>query len=131
MALSDEAFMQQLMATFAIEAQENLHVISQGLLILEDRERVAETGNLLAEMFRAAHSLKGAARAVGAEEIATLAHHLESRMGEVRSGALPVEAVPFDVLYQAVDALGGLVQALAGGRSANPPAGRDHGASCR
>ena len=118
MALSDEAFMQQLMATFAIEAQENLHVISQGLLILEDRERVAETGNLLAEMFRAAHSLKGAARAVGAEEIATLAHHLESRMGEVRSGALPVEAVPFDVLYQAVDALGGLVQALAGG---DPP----------
>lgn len=115
MTLSDEAFMQQLMATFAVEAQENLHVVSQGLLVLEERGRAAETGNLLAEMFRAAHSLKGAARAVGAEEIATVAHHLESRMGEIRSGALPIETVPFDVLYQAVDALGGLVQALAGG----------------
>ena len=121
MALSDEAFMQQLMATFAVEAQENLHVVSQGLLVLEDRERAGDTGALLAEMFRAAHSLKGAARAVGAEEIAILAHHLESRMGEIRSGALPIEAVAFDVLYQTVDALGALVQALAGGEQLSLP----------
>jgi len=104
--------MQQLLATFVAEAQEHLQVVSQGVLALEQRATADDASALLAEMFRAAHSLKGAARAVGAAETADLAHALESVMGQIRAGALPPAQVSFDLLYQTVDALGALVNRL-------------------
>ncbi|MCB0025855.1 MAG: Hpt domain-containing protein, partial [Caldilinea sp.] len=116
MATLQDTFMQQLRETFAAEAKEHLHAISNGLLALENGPGETGMDVVLAEMFRAAHSLKGAARAVGLEEVATLAHHLESILGLVRSGALPTARTPFDVLYATVDALAILTE----------PGGGDH-----
>ncbi len=117
MAILQDTFMQQLRETFAAEAKEHLHAISTGLLALENGPGDTGMAILLAEMFRAAHSLKGAARAVGLEEVATLAHHLESILGLVRSGARPVAATPFDVLYATVDALAILTEPAGGDRA--------------
>ena len=115
MTFSQDAFMQQLMATFAAEAQEHLHMISQGLLRLESEADATAIDALLAEMFRAAHSLKGAARAVGAAEAGDLAHALESVMGVMRTGGFRPDTAQFDLLYQTVDALGALTHALISG----------------
>ena len=117
MATLQDTFMQQLRETFAAEAKEHLHAIGNGLLALENGPGETGIDVLLAEMFRAAHSLKGAARAVGLEEVATLAHHLESILGLVRTGALPIAATPFDVLYATVDALTILTEPATGDRA--------------
>jgi two-component system chemotaxis sensor kinase CheA len=104
--------MQQLMETFVVEAQEHLRVVSQGLLRLESAVTDANIDDLLAEMFRAAHSLKGAARAVGAFGASELAHALESAMGAIQTSAFRPDTAQFDLLYQTVDALSALVAAL-------------------
>ncbi|WP_343404171.1 hybrid sensor histidine kinase/response regulator [Caldilinea sp.] len=111
--------MQQLLTTFAAEAQEYLHIVSHGVLALEKQRADGDVAALLAEMFRAAHSLKGAARAVGATDIANVAHALESVMGRIRSGDLHPDAAQYNLLYQTVDALSALVNTLLTGVAAD------------
>ncbi|MFZ1472896.1 MAG: Hpt domain-containing protein, partial [Anaerolineae bacterium] len=71
-------FMQQLLATFTQEAREHLQTIVRLLLVVERRQDPAADAQTWADIFRAAHSLKGAAQAVSQERIGTLAHHLET-----------------------------------------------------
>ena len=59
----------RLRAAFAIEAQEHLQSISSGLVEIESSPGAADAA--LERVFRAAHSLKGAARAVGEGAVAT------------------------------------------------------------
>lgn len=75
----DPEIVKQLMALFAVELEEQLQAITDGLLLLEqgvDSEN--ERQNILDTVFRAAHNIKGAARGVEKKEIGELAHHLES-----------------------------------------------------
>ena len=51
----------------------------------------AEVGFDLTEATRRAHSLKGAARAVGLEQVETLAHRLESLFIDVQKGETPLD----------------------------------------
>ena len=60
---------------------------------------------LLADLFRAAHSLKGAARAVDLRDIEAIAHRLEDVLGAVQRGEVAPAAELFDRLFRAVDAL--------------------------
>jgi two-component system chemotaxis sensor kinase CheA len=122
MALSDD-FLRELLATFTAEAQEHLQVINCDLLALEHEPEAPTAGEWLAEIFRAAHSLKGAARAVGQEQIGTLAHRLETLFGRIRSGELKPLPETFDLAYQALDAIGALVQGI----STGSPAAADTG----
>jgi len=52
------------MVTFQAELQEHLSTLNKGLLLLERNPAPDERTNLLTDIFRAAHSIKGAARAV-------------------------------------------------------------------
>ena len=61
---------------FRVEARELLDVLSRGLLELERSAEPAVVERLL----RAAHTLKGAARVVGATEIGDVAHALEDEL---------------------------------------------------
>jgi len=105
-------FVRQLQATFAAEAQEHIQVISCNLLLLEQQTNALDAEPLLAEIFRAAHSMKGASRAVGAEQIGAIAHRLETIFGNIRSGELQPLPAHFDGLYAALDAIAVLVQTL-------------------
>src|SRR5579859_5691879 len=102
MQFSDD-LLRELLATFAVEAQEHLQAINQNLLALE------KSAELLAEIFRAAHSLKGAARAVNLEAAGDVAHRLETLFARLRDGELAGSPALFDLAYQTVDALGVLV----------------------
>jgi two-component system chemotaxis sensor kinase CheA len=112
---TQEEFMRQLLAIYATEAQEHLQVINQGLLTLEEQPGAASDEALLAAMFRAAHSLKGAARAVGAVTVSDLAHHLESVMGKIQAGRRQPNPAQFDLLYQTMDGLAALIGEATGG----------------
>ena len=61
---SEEAFLRKLRAAFEIEAREHLQVLSTGLLELESHPAAPENAATVERIFRAAHSLKGAARSV-------------------------------------------------------------------
>ncbi len=117
MALNED-FLRQLRATFAAEAQEHIQVMNRDLLAFEREPASASVDQWLADIFRAAHSLKGAARAVNEDATGALAHRLETLFGRLRDRSLKPAPEVFDVAYQALDALGALVQGISGGPAA-------------
>lgn len=104
-----EEILQELMQTFQVEAQEHLRTLNQSLLALE---RVINTGERtphLQTAFRAAHSLKGAARAVNIGEIERLSHAIESLLQQARDQGRVLDADTCDVLYTALDTIGDIL----------------------
>ena len=65
---------QRILGYFINEAKDHLHTIEQGLLNLHD---TLEDTEMVNEVFRAAHSLKGGAAMLGLDSIQQTAHHLE------------------------------------------------------
>ena len=55
------------------------------------------------ELFRAAHSLKGAARTVQLSEIEQIAHSMESVFDSIRSGQLAMNSDIADIFYDSLD----------------------------
>jgi len=82
---TEEEFLRTLRATFKVEAAEHLEAIGTGLLELEKAPAPAEQLQLIETVFRAAHSLKGAARAVGLTEVESFCRHSRicSQVGNV------------------------------------------------
>ena len=71
-------FLRKLRETFKVEATEHLRSIGSGLLELEKVAEPKEQLRLIETVFRGAHSLKGAARAVNFTEIESICQSLES-----------------------------------------------------
>jgi two-component system chemotaxis sensor kinase CheA len=76
--MQDEEFLRTLRATFQVEASEHLQSIAGGLRNLAAGDAPGSQQPLVESVFRAAHSLKGAARAVNLPEIEALCQSLES-----------------------------------------------------
>lgn len=109
MAQLDEKIMKELMQTFRAEGAEYLQIMNQALLRMERSESQDERVQLLQEGFRAAHSLKGAARAVNLLTLEELTHDVESIMQQAHKGDLVLDAPAADVLYDAFDLMTQLV----------------------
>ncbi len=109
MPISEEELMRELMETFHAEADEHLQNLNQALLQLERRPDETRRLELLREAFRAAHSLKGAARSVSLGEVEQLSHALESVLQNARDVNMVLDADTCDVLYDTLDAIGKLL----------------------
>lgn len=105
----------QLLAAFEIEHREHLEVIRRGLGLAA---RGADYD--IRDIFRRAHSLKGAARAVDLPAIEDLAHRLEAALARVQDGALALDDDVLATLHRGLDA----IEALAA--AADPAARPDH-----
>jgi len=116
MEFSDD-LLRELLATFALEAQDHLQTINRDLLALEKGPEAEKSAELLAEIFRAAHSLKGAARAVNLPAAGEVSHRLETLFARLRDGQVAASPALFDLAYQTLDALGVLVQPHAPGEA--------------
>ena len=109
---SDQDFLQQLLATFKVELDERVESLNKSLLALEGG---GDTAELVDQIFREAHSLKGAARAVEIKEIEEVAHVMETLLAEVKNGR-PMTKPMFSVLFKSVDFFSAAMTArLAGG----------------
>ncbi len=97
--------LEELRALYATEAAEHLGTLNQGLLALETARQPAERRELVESLKRAAHSLKGASRAVGFAPIESVSHRLESVFTAVESGELALTPDAADTLYDALDTL--------------------------
>lgn len=121
MGLSAE-IRQQLINNFKAEQSEHIQKINQGLLALEKNPAVLEQQDILKEIFREAHSLKGAARAVGVTIVESLGHALEEILLNAKEGRLTFSPELFDLLYQALDAVELVMLQLESGKSTPPAA---------
>jgi two-component system chemotaxis sensor kinase CheA len=104
-AKNDE-LLQRLLAMFKIEAQEHIQAIASGLLELEQAATATAQAAVLDVTFRAAHSLKGAARTVNAADVEMLCQAVEGVFASLKRGELELSAELFDRLHRVVDALG-------------------------
>ncbi len=101
-------FIERLLATFRIEAEEHLQVISDGLLELE-RCPSGATTSVVETVFREAHSLKGAARAVNLTDIEMICQALESVFSAMKRNRVGPTPEMFDTLHRANDAIRNLL----------------------
>jgi len=88
--------------TYLEESFEGLDVMEAGLLELPPGEPDKEMIN---EIFRAAHSIKGGSGTFGFNEIAGFTHVLETLLDEMRDGRRDVTQESIDAMLQAVDVL--------------------------
>jgi two-component system chemotaxis sensor kinase CheA len=96
---------------FCAEAREHLGSVEASLLELE------RTGSpeIIAEVFRAVHSIKGGAQYVGLMATSTLAHRTEALLDRLRRGERKPTSEVVAVLLAATDGLSGLVRAAESG----------------
>ena len=93
---------------FLTESREHLRNLSRLLITLEANPA---DGEVIATLFREAHSVKGMAASMGFEQTAELAHHLEDYLdGFRKQGQVPPAAV--DRLLAGLDLLEGLLEDL-------------------
>jgi two-component system chemotaxis sensor kinase CheA len=108
---SEDTFLRQLRATFRLEAAEHVQAISAGLLALESA-RPQAAAELVETVFREAHSLKGAARAVDYREVERLCQSIEDTFARWRRDDARPTPDELDALHRSLDAISA---ALAGG----------------
>ncbi|MBS0172150.1 MAG: Hpt domain-containing protein [Nitrospira sp.] len=97
----------EVISYFAPEAQEYLDSLETDLLRVD---KDAANPDIIHQLFRTAHTLKGSAYTVGFQSIGDLTHHIEDFMGAVREGHLHVRSGHTDVLLRAVDVIRGLMR---------------------
>ena len=94
---------------FLPEAVEHLESMAQSLVALESE---GSSESELAALFRAVHTLKGAAYTVGCGVIGDLAHRVEDMLGEVREQKRPLDRVAIEIVFASLDALRLLVRSV-------------------
>ncbi len=105
----------ELRAIFKAECEEHLQTLEQGLLQLEQNPMQEDA---LEEVFRAAHSLKGAARMLGLSQIGRLMHNFETVLGDAKRNTIILTSETIDNLYVALDTVRALVNEAVTGQSA-------------
>jgi two-component system chemotaxis sensor kinase CheA len=122
MANKNDDFLKKLLATFRIEASEHLETMSSGLLALERATAGEQRMEIIEKIFREAHSLKGAARAVNRAEIESICHGLESLFAGLKSNRVTTSPPLYDLVHQVLDALAGLLTSDAQAGNTGKPA---------
>lgn len=102
---------------FQVEAGERIERLQS---LLADCQHAAPGRAELDDLFRQAHSLKGAAGVSGASAVAELCHRMEDVLGQVRSGETLLDAELIELLVASTDRVGVLVQACALGGEPPP-----------
>lgn len=102
----------QYLEIFIDESVEHLDTLYEQLIELEKNP---EETDVIEEMFRAAHTLKGMAATMGFDELAGLTHTMENIFDAIRDGKIVVETEMMDVLFNTVDTLNAIVEDIASG----------------
>ncbi|MDQ1642141.1 MAG: two-component system, chemotaxis family, sensor histidine kinase and response regulator WspE [Actinomycetota bacterium] len=92
----------ELVATFRAEVDERLASLCEGLLRLEQHPSPRQ---LVAGLFRDAHTVKGSARMLGLDSVVEVAHRSEDLLGALRDGRMAPRKDLVDVLLVAAEAI--------------------------
>nr|WP_239565394.1 chemotaxis protein CheA [Brevibacillus fulvus] len=98
--------MNQYLDMFIEESKEHLQAINSNLLLLEsDPENI----QIVNEIFRSAHTLKGMAATMGFEDMASLTHEAENVLDLIRNQKCTINSEIMDVIFQSVDLIESMV----------------------
>jgi two-component system chemotaxis sensor kinase CheA len=101
--MNKAALIESLMSTFVEEVAEHVSSFNRDLLALEGGQ--GDPAALLQSLFRTAHNLKGASRAVDVTLIETACHNLEDILAGARDGDRVLDALAFKFLFATADAI--------------------------
>lgn len=111
--MSDFAGMEELLQDFLLEAGELLSQVDNKLVDLEKRPDDRE---LLNDIFRGFHTIKGGAGFLNAENLVSLCHRTENLFDKLRNGELHLSAELMDIIMAATgtvrDMFGALSQSV-------------------
>ncbi|KYF73222.1 chemotaxis protein CheA [Sorangium cellulosum] len=107
---------------FFSEAQEIVEGLGRDLLALDEAVRTNKVDpDVINDVFRAVHTLKGLAGLFGATRMATLSHELEELLDNLRLGRIEISASVLDLLFRSVELYGRILQNEKDGRDAPMP----------
>ncbi len=101
--------MGQYVEIFIEESKENLQNMNKCLLDLENNY---EDLDLINEIFRIAHTLKGMSATMGFSKMANLTHEMENVLQALRSKEIQVSSHIIDILFDCFDMLEGFVNEI-------------------
>ena len=94
---------------FVNEAREHLEILNQSLLDLEhDKSNM----DLLNNIFRAAHTLKGSSATMGYTSVNTLTHRMENVLDAIRNTEITATSEVMDALFDCFDTLEIMIDAI-------------------
>jgi two-component system, chemotaxis family, sensor kinase CheA len=100
---------------FFSEAQEIVDGLSRDLLALDDVcRRGGSDAELVNDVFRAVHTLKGLSGLFGAAMMSGLSHELENLLDDLRLGRIELTPQVLDLLFQSVELYGRILTAAKG-----------------
>jgi two-component system, chemotaxis family, sensor kinase CheA len=90
------------LAAFLEETDEELKLLDEDLILLEKNGVKAE---IVQEIFRAAHTLKGSSAMLGYEKMSKMAHAMEAVLDKLRGGSLEITTAMINALLGGLDIL--------------------------
>ncbi|NMG74483.1 chemotaxis protein CheA [Aromatoleum diolicum] len=112
--------MEDLLQDFLIEAGDLLSGVDNKLV---DLERAPDDRNLLNEIFRGFHTIKGGAGFLNATELVTLCHLTENLFDNLRNGQLEITPEVMDVILEATGTVRDMFASLEQGTQPSPAEG--------
>jgi two-component system, chemotaxis family, sensor kinase CheA len=118
-AIPRDEFFESMLGDFLDESGQLLASLNENMLQLDEWFRSLDDAdphhcdrNLLNEMFRSAHSLKGLSAMLGLNDINHLTHKIENVFDAARKDELPLNCDVVELMFRAIDRLSGLVEVL-------------------
>lgn len=99
----------QYLNMFIEESKDNLQRLNENLLKLENNP---DDIQILNEIFRVAHTLKGMAGTMGFVRMQKLTHNIENVLSDIRSGVIKINSDMVDTLFMCLDALENYVEEI-------------------
>lgn len=112
--------MDELLEDFLAETTENLETVDNELVRFE---QTPDDTEVLSNIFRLVHTVKGSCGFIGLPRLETLAHAAETLLGKVRDGELTVRP---DIVTETLNAIDGIKKIIAGlSQTGKEPSGND------
>jgi len=101
--------MREIIDDFLVEADELAASLDNNFVKLESSP---DDPDLLNEIFRAAHTIKGTSSFLGFEQVTTLTHRMEDILNKLRKGEMRLSSEIMDTLLDSLDILKGLLEKI-------------------
>ena len=111
-----EEMNEEFLAIFRDEAEEHVEQLNLGFLALENNPGDPE---IIREIARSAHTLKGSSKLMGFDDINVVAHQMEDLLIAARDEGMHLERAALNLLFEGLDAISTLVDAAVAGETAD------------
>jgi two-component system, chemotaxis family, sensor kinase CheA len=108
MKISEDISKEEL-AVFLEETDEQIKLLDEDLVLLE---KSGVTTEIMQEIFRAAHTIKGSSGMLGYENMSKVAHSMETALDKLRSEKIQITTELIDALLKGLDTLKALRETI-------------------